>query len=141
MHTLEIKLKFGTSFFDLKEIMSAMGPVEMDYWRIVDLECVSLPTGVWAAQELEELVDSSPNGFIVTREQLATIAASIFQTIWCIVVGHQNSAPSIIVEAQDSTRWVVGSTSIGVVSNLQKQFSDTKIVAEHELEFIKYKLV
>lgn len=99
-----------TSF---SEILRHVNGAEI-FWRMTDLQAISIPSPNLNILDLESQVHDSPEGLIFTHEALVELSQALDQVIDCEILGFtrdpQTSSPGkvvIIIRALDSTEWEV----------------------------------
>lgn len=110
---------------NLAEILELLGPqLDLTQWEISDVECLGTDS-----DRLHQLADTQAR---VSGETLLQIATNIVQVIDGTFVGYlkDESEPSIIVRAVDSTAYDVESSDDAILSKLRQRFQNVEDLPE-----------
>jgi hypothetical protein len=126
----------GALSFDLKEILAVFGGGGDRFeWRIFSMDCVTLPDAPYSSRDLGGRVASAPAGLIVSWSELLEIGRSLHQTLWCSIHGYEHGRAKVVVEAQDSSLWVIATDEPWIQAGIRGCFSG---VAEAELGDLEF---
>jgi len=93
--------------FDLSELLALLPASAAQYvWRIAVFDGVTRPGANWSYEKIREHLNNGV--WSLSWQDLFAIGAATAQTIWCSITGTYEGH-LIHFEAQDSSRWVVGS--------------------------------
>ncbi len=123
----------------LADLLECIAPVGRGLtWTILDLEAVGELSGKRNMLDLEEQIQASPHGLVVSWSELLTLAQELHQVINCVLAGMK--APSataqirrgtdtcaisdLVLEAIDSSLWSVFARDDRVLERLQRRFHD-----------------
>ena len=129
--------KNGMLTFDLKEILVALPEFASQLtWFVLEIEGVGLGLNGESMLMTEASVESSAHGIRLLFVELMRFASGLEQAVNATFVGVSNLLPSlplalpypppfIVLEAVDSSRWVVTSSEISVLRALVEHFPET----------------
>lgn len=110
-------------FFDLREVMSAVGDrsdlrwVLRDAWFFGDVSPV-WPEGVHQG----ETESDKPGGAALTWSQMSSLAESCHQIIYGRFTGYDGDSPVVELQVVDSTYWVVWARDPSVLASVRSAF-------------------
>ncbi|HET8670694.1 MAG TPA: hypothetical protein VFM05_08740 [Candidatus Saccharimonadales bacterium] len=152
---IEIKDKHnGFLTVELRDLLPLIEPVGRDLiWSILDLDAMGDPNKLKRnLLEIEEYGRQSPQGYILSWDDLVDLAESLIDIMDAVIVGCRNrsmipklepssdiySSCEIVIEAIDSAIWRIHSKHDEFVERLKTSFHDvveSSIHPDQNVEF------
>jgi len=143
MNVIEIRdSQNGALTVSLSGILSQLPPHSDNlHWAILSLEAIGNPSGNKSLPEFESQIANSPQGLLVTWNELCELSEKFEEVIDVVIVGcesrgdiqrRQNdnelySSCDVAIEAFDSSYWRVYSKHQDIIDRIEKSFKDTEI--------------
>lgn len=113
-------------------------------WAILDLEATGDLGDGKNMLDLEQEVEQSPTGLLMSWDELVSLACAFFQVINTVIVGCKDATAvpklhpeenlytsnDIVLEAIDSSLWRVYARDDKVLRRLQRAFRDVKLLEQ-----------
>jgi len=143
---IEIKDKNATGILavELTHILDLLSPEGHNFsWVILDLEATGNLGDGKNILDLEQEIQQSPKGLLVSWDKLISLSRCFFQVINAVIVGCKDStsvprlqpgedfykSSEIVLEAIDSSLWRIYVRDDGVLKRFQKTFRDVEVYA------------
>lgn len=130
---------------ELTHILNLLAPEGRPLsWAILDLEATGDLGGGKDMLDLEQEIEQSPTGLLMSWDELVSLARAFFQVINTVIVGCKDAASvpklhpeenlyassEIVLEAIDSSLWRVYARDDKVLRRLQKAFRDVELLKQ-----------
>lgn len=110
-------------YIDLIEVLNIFGEHgAARTWRLRSFDGVTR-AGAWLNyDEINLKIDADPAGWQLSWHDLLRVCDGIHQTIWCSL----HSDHDVVIEAQDSTYWLIATTSSDLVHRVTRDFPNVR---------------
>jgi hypothetical protein len=132
MIVLEITDKSNSiQFLDLRDLLQLIADRGLSLkWRVLSFDGVTRPNAKINYERIQKLI-VPPSGWELSWGELIDLGESIHQSYWCSIHGDE----SIVIEAQDSSRWVLATADLSLVQRVYDRFSNVALCALTDLEY------